>query len=255
MQLLDTHAHLYLDEFSDLDSVINRFKSKSGSKIYLPNIDSTTVEDMKRIVSKYPDILVPTMGLHPCYVKSNYRAELDFIEKELMSNSSYYKAVGEIGIDLYWDKSTFDIQKEAYYRQIEWAMELNLPVIIHSRDSLDHTIAGIRKFQSGELKGIFHCFNGTVDQGKEIVDLGFYLGIGGVVTFKNAGVDKTVAQLPLSQMVLETDAPYLSPTPYRGKRNECAYLYEIAIRLSEVQEKPLSEIAKITTANAKLIFE
>ncbi len=255
MQLVDTHAHLYLEEFSDLDPVLERFKSKSGTKVYLPNIDSTTVEDMKRIVAQYPEILIPTMGLHPCYVKSNYRVELDFIEQELMSHKGYYKAVGEIGIDLYWDKSTFDIQKEAYHKQIEWASKLDLPIIIHSRDSLDHTIAGIRKFQSGNLKGIFHCFNGTVEQGKEIIDLGFHLGIGGVATFKNAGVDKVIAQLPLTHMVLETDAPYLAPTPYRGKRNECAYLYDIAIKLSDLHHKSITEIADITTANAKFIFE
>jgi len=227
---IDSHAHVYLPEFAeDLPELLNQGQSLGVTDVYMPNIDSTTIDSLHATEETYESCKA-MMGLHPCYVKDNYKEELAAVEQWLSSRN--YAALGEVGVDLYWDKTYADQQLFAFDRQISLAKEHDLAVIIHSRDSLDITIDMISKQQDGNLRGIFHCFNGTVEQGQAIVDLGFYMGIGGVATFKNAGVDKVVAELPLSSMVLETDAPYLAPVPYRGKRNTVGYLPLIAEKLA-----------------------
>ena len=249
---IDTHAHIYLEDFEeDLEDVIQRSLDDKVERIYMPNIDSTTIDDMWRVHHLFPHC-IPMIGLHPCHVKSNVMQELRIVEKELSERS--YCAIGEVGIDLYWDKTFVSEQEKAFDYQIALARESSLPVIIHSRDSLDVTIDFIQKYQNGNLKGIFHCFNGTEDQAHRIMDAGFYMGIGGVVTYKNAGVDKVVAKLPLDSLVLETDTPYLSPVPFRGKRNESSYILKVAEKISELHDISLEEVGRITTQNAKELF-
>jgi len=254
MKLIDTHAHLYLDHFkNDLNETVDRAKSNNVEKVYLPNIDSSSIESLHSLEKQFPNFFVAMMGLHPCSVKENYKDELQLVSKWLAKRP--YCAVGEIGIDLYWDKSFYKEQVEAFKYQIELSKEYNIPFVIHSRDSLDETISIVSEMQDGKLNGIFHCFNGTSEQGKKVVDAGFYMGIGGVLTYKNSGVAENLKELPLDKMVLETDAPYLSPVPYRGKRNESSYILNIATKLSEVKEVSIEEIARITTRNAEKIFE
>lgn len=253
MEFIDTHAHIYLDDFKeDINELLAKATDDKVKHIFMPNIDSSTIQDLHSLEQTHPENCHAMMGLHPCYVKDNYKEELNLIEKQLRDR--HYHAVGEIGIDLYWDKSTFDIQKEAFIQQIEWSKELGIPVAIHSRDSLDYTIQIVSELQDGNLTGVFHCYNGTVEQSKKIIDTGFYMGIGGVVTFKKAGVDKTVAEIPLEHLVLETDAPYLTPTPYRGKRNLPEYIPIIANKIAELHEITTAEVADITTVNARKLF-
>jgi len=250
--IIDSHAHIYLPDFEeDIDEVMERAKSVGVTDIYMPNIDSSTIEQMHQIEARFPNCK-SMMGLHPCYVKSNYREELEIVKANVEKRQ--YAAIGEIGIDLYWDMTYVDEQMEAFSFQIELAKENNLAFVIHSRDSLDKTIEMVKSHQNGNLVGIFHCFNGTVEQGKEIIDLGFYLGIGGVVTYKNAGVDKVVEQLPLSAMVLETDSPYLSPGPKRVKRNEPSRLSLILDKMELLFEEDRDEISLVTSKNCKKIF-
>lgn len=207
----DSHAHIYLEDFDeDLAQVIETAREVGVYEIYMPNIDSTTIDRMHSVEERFPNCK-SMMGLHPCYVKGNYKSELEIIKSNLEKRK--YSAIGEIGIDLYWDKTFADAQFESFRYQIELAKEFDLSFVIHSRDALDDTIRIVKEMQDGSLAGIFHCFNGTVDQGKKIIDLGFHLGIGGVVTYKNAGVAEVVSELPLASMVLETDSPYLSPGP------------------------------------------
>ena len=251
--LVDTHAHLYLNQFDeDRDEMIQRAKEKGIEKFYLPNIDSSTIEVMLAMEEQYPNECFAMMGLHPCSVKDNYKEELAIIEKWLKKRK--FVAVGEIGTDLYWDKTFIEEQKDAFQIQCEWAKELGIPIVIHCRESMDLTIDLVRKAQDGRLKGIFHCFGGSVEQANQIIDLGFYMGIGGVLTFKKSGLDQTIKEVALEHLVLETDSPYLAPTPFRGKRNESAYISHIATKLSEVKGVDLEEIAVVTTANAKKIF-
>ncbi len=251
--MIDTHAHLYLEHFSqDLNEVISRIKNQEIDRIYLPNVDVTTIVPLNDLVNKDQNLFFPMMGLHPCSVNKDWENQLKTIYKELKTNA--YCGVGEIGIDLYWDKTYAQEQELVYRTQINWAIELNLPIVIHSRESLDQTIGVVQEMQNGKLRGIFHCFNGSIDQANRIMDLGFYLGIGGVITYKNAGVDKVVSQLPLESMVLETDAPYLSPVPFRGKRNEPSYLIYIAEKIAAIKEMTLEEVKRITAANAIKIF-
>jgi TatD DNase family protein len=249
---IDTHAHIYSEEFKDdLENMLDNAANAGITDIYMPNIDSTSIEEMMRIADRQKNCHA-MMGLHPCYVKENYKEELSIVEKYLASYT--FAGVGEIGIDLYWDK-TFAVEQETVFRrQIALAKEYGIPFVIHSRDSLDITIDIVSELQDGSLSGIFHCFNGTLDQAKRIMETGFYMGIGGVITYKNAGVDKVVADIPMDFLVLETDSPYLSPVPYRGKRNECAYIAVIADKLAEVKEMTKSEIGAVTTFNANKIF-
>jgi len=250
---IDTHSHIYSIEFErDFDEMIESARLKGVTDIYMPNIDSTTIIRMNEIAGQY-SFCHPMIGLHPCHVKENYKKELSVMESHLAQE--HYVGVGEIGIDLYWDKTFFKEQEEAFRWQINMAKVAGLPFVIHSRDSLEMTISIVEELQDGSLSGIFHCFNGSLAEARRIIDIGFYLGIGGVVTYKNAGVDKVVAEVPVEYLVLETDAPYLSPVPYRGKRNEPAHILEIAKKVSEIKGVSIEEIGVKTTFSAKKIFQ
>lgn len=251
---IDTHAHIYAESFDDdFDLMIARAKEQGVEAIYMPNIDLSSVPRMLEIYRQYP-MCLPMIGLHPCHVKENFRSEIKALEDILCEDTTVFSGIGETGIDYYWDRNFDDEQGKAFEAQIDMAKSVQKPIIIHSRDSLDTTMHYIKKHQDGNLKGIFHCFNGTKEQGLAIIDLGFYLGIGGVLTYKNSGVDTQIESLPLSSMVLETDAPYLSPIPHRGKRNESSYLIHIAEKLAQVKQVSIQEVAEITTQNANLIF-
>lgn len=253
MELIDTHSHLYLPDFkSDFDEVLLRCKENEVRKVLLPNIDSTTIDDLKRLPKDYPNTFYPMMGLHPCSVKDNYRDELTIVEQELRINE--YIAVGEIGLDLYWDKTFHSEQIDAFKKQINWAKELNLPIVIHSRESFDEIVEILKPLKDDNLKGVFHCFTGTVEDAAKVIELGFFMGIGGVVTFKNSGLDKVVGKINLDHIILETDSPYLTPVPYRGKRNESAYTKIVVEKISEIKKISVEEIAAITSANAKKLF-
>lgn len=233
--------------------MLARAQKAGVGKFFLPNIDSTSVEALHALCDKYPAACFPMMGLHPCSVKENYRQELELVYR-LLTSRKYY-AVGEIGIDLYWDKTFFERQVEAFETQIRWAAELGLPIVIHCRDAFNEIYDVLVKFKTLP-KGIFHCFTGSIDQAEKIIALkGFKLGIGGVVTFKNSGLDKTLEHVSLEHLVLETDAPYLTPVPYRGQRNESAYIGIIARRLAEVKKCNVGQVAEVTTRNAVEIFE
>jgi len=250
---IDTHCHLYSPAFDhDRADMVRRALDSGVEKMMLPNIDAQSIPEMWELVNSYPGHCFPMIGLHPCSVKENYMEVLDQMEAELMARS--YVGVGETGIDLFWDKTFRSQQIAALEIQIEWAKKFRLPVIIHSRESLDLTIEVIERHHSLDLKGIFHCFSGNQEQIKRIENLGFKVGIGGVVTFKKAGLSEILSQIPLSMMVLETDAPYLAPVPYRGKRNEPSYLGLIGQKIADELGMPLEEVAKITSSNAEAVY-
>jgi TatD DNase family protein len=252
--IIDTHAHLYAEEFHhDIANVIERARSEGIDRVLLPNIDTNSIDPLKALVASYPNYCIPMMGLHPCSVSTDYKSQLAIIEKELDTND--YVAVGEIGIDLYWDKTTLDIQKDAFIIQCQWAVDRKLPVAIHARDSIDILIKILQEEVKGELTGVFHCFGGDIDQAKAIEELGFYLGIGGVVTFKNTKLRDVLVSVSIDRIMVETDAPYLAPVPYRGKRNESSYLKQIIFTLAEVYSTTPAEISAITTANALKLFK
>ncbi|MFH1001103.1 MAG: TatD family hydrolase [Bacteroidota bacterium] len=254
MTFIDTHSHIYLGEFNDdrFES-IDRAIQNGVKKILLPNVDSNTIDAMLRLSDAYPDNCFPMMGLHPTSVSENVEDELAIVERLLKEKK--FIAIGEIGIDLYWDKSFIHEQEEAFKYQINLAKKYDLPIVIHSRDSFDELFTILDKQYNDGLKGVFHCFSGTEKQAQKIVyEYGFKLGIGGVITFKNSGLDNALKHIGLEHLILETDAPYLAPMPYRGKRNEPAYIPLIAKKLSEVKKISLDEIAKITTQNAKELF-
>lgn len=253
MTLIDTHSHIYLGDFdADRDEIMQMSENEGLVKILLPAIDSTTHDKMIEIENMYPNVCVSMMGLHPCSIKADYKLELktarDFLEKRR------FVAIGETGLDFYWDKTFTKEQYDAFNEQIVWAIQYQIPVVIHSRDSIDKCIDVIKNHQRGNLKGVFHCFSGSTEQAQNIIDLDFYLGIGGVVTFKNSGLDKVVKEISLDHLVLETDAPYLAPVPFRGKRNEPSYLKYILEKLAQIKEIPKAEIASITTSNAQKLF-
>lgn len=251
--LIDTHAHIYLSKFQDdIEEVLDNSKLAGVNKIYMPNIDSNTIESMLQLEKDHPDFCVPMMGIHPCYIKDNFQKELDIASKWLEQRD--FCAIGEIGIDLYWDKTHQDEQIKAFEIQINWAKDIEKPIVIHCRDSIDLTIQVVKKYQDGSLKGIFHCFTGNIDQAEKIVDMGFLLGIGGVATFKNGGLDNVLPGFELNNLVLETDSPYLAPTPYRGKRNEPSYLVNIANRVAEIMEDNVESVIETTTNNAIRVF-
>jgi TatD DNase family protein len=255
MEMIDTHTHLYSEQFNeDRDAMIERALEEGVKRFFLPNIDSSSVDGMKALVEKYPQNCFPMMGLHPCSVGESVEEELALVEKELQSNR--YIAVGEIGIDLYWDKSFQKQQEMAFRKQIDWAKKLKLPIVIHCREAFDEILTIIDEMNDDQLSGIFHCFTGSLEQANHILGYGnFKLGIGGVVTFKNSGLDKVVEQLDLKDLVLETDSPYLAPAPFRGKRNESGYVSRVAEKLAEIFQLPLAKIAEQTTANALEIFK
>lgn len=253
MNLIDTHVHLYEESFqTDLAAVIKKAQSNGVQKMIMPNVDKESIEPMKQIALDYPGVCLPMIGLHPCYVKEDYKEQLTIIENELSRNK--YAAIGEIGLDLYWDKTFFEQQKEAFLLQTNWAISHNLPIAIHSRESTREAIELLKPLASDKLTGVFHCFVGTAEEAKEIIEMGFYLGIGGVCTFKNGGIDKVLPSIPLDKLVLETDGPYLAPVPFRGKRNESSYLTFIATKISEIYGTSAVEIGEITTSNANKLF-
>lgn len=254
MTIIDSHCHLYLPEFDeDLEAVMQRAADAGVEKFFLPNIDSTTIDAMNSLVRNFPDKCIPMMGLHPTSVKENFREELEIVETELSSGK--YVAVGEIGIDLYWDKTFFPQQKEAFEFQIELAKKSNLPIVIHARDSFREIFEVIDRLNDESLSGIFHCFTGSLEDARRIMSYGgFMMGIGGVVTFKNGGLDKFLGEVPIENIVLETDSPYLAPVPNRGKRNESAYLKEVVRKLADIYNLDEDEIADMTTANSLKIF-
>ncbi len=254
MSFIDTHTHLYSEQFdADREQIIQQAIAVGVEQFYLPNIDGTSVAGMKALQKQYPDRCFPMMGLHPCSVGEHVKEELAELKKEL--DRGTYIAVGEIGIDLYWEKKFLKEQEYAFREQISWAIEKDLPIVIHCRESFDEILAILDELNCKELRGIFHCFTGTLEQAKHILAYGdFKLGIGGVVTFKNSGLDQVVAQLNLADLVLETDSPYLAPVPKRGKRNESAYLIAVAEKLASIYQVGLDRIAEQTSANAKEIF-
>jgi TatD DNase family protein len=253
MQMVDTHCHLYNDVFTeDVAAVIGRAVEEGVEQFYLPAIDSETHNAMMELETRFPGKCIAMMGLHPCSVKENYQAELALIEAWLGKRK--FVAVGEIGLDYYWDRSFDKEQVTAFHRQIEWALQYQMPIVIHSRESMDHCIRIVQEHQKGDLAGIFHCFTGTAEQARQITDAGFYLGIGGVLTYKKSTLPDALKDIPLERMVLETDAPYLPPVPFRGKRNESSYLKYVAEKLAELKGVTKEEVAKITTANAQKIF-
>ena len=252
--LIDTHTHLYDDRLDNAaqDAMIQRAIDAGLARLYMPNCDAGTIPGMMRIAQDWPEHCFPMMGLHPCYVKEDFEKELKEMEYWLQQQS--FAAVGEIGLDFYWDKTFVSQQQQAFERQIGLALAHALPIVIHSRESTRECIDTVRRFQNGKLGGIFHCFSGTLDEAKEIAALGFYIGIGGVVTYKKSTLPEVVAAMPLEAIVLETDAPYLSPVPYRGKPNESGYLPLIAQKIAEVKNISVAEVAAATTANARKIF-
>ena len=253
MKIVDTHTHLYLDKFKeDIDKVISRAKENGVSKFIFPAIDSSHFENMHKLKNRYPENIYLMTGLHPTDVKENYKEELDFITKTLKNHN--YVAIGEIGIDLYWDKNYLTQQQEAFKFQIRLAIKHDLPIVIHCREAFDEIFEILEKENCDKLRGVFHCFTGTLEEAQRAIDLGFLLGIGGVVTFKNGGIDKFLHQIDLKHIVMETDSPYLAPVPYRGKRNESSYIIYVLEKLSQLYKLPKEQIAIITTNNAEKMF-
>ncbi len=253
MKFVDTHTHLYDEQFeTDLEQVISRALQAGVQQMYLPNCDSTTIAPMLAITDRWKDHCFPMMGLHPVYVKDSYLDELAIVKSWLEKGGFY--AVGEIGLDKYWDLTHIEQQKEAFSTQIDWALEYDLPVVIHSRESTQDCIDIVRQKQDGRLRGIFHCFGGSLEEARQITELGLYLGIGGVVTFKKSNLTEVIGQVGLDGLVLETDAPYLAPVPFRGKRNECSYVPLIAQKLADALGVTIDEVARATTANAEKVF-
>ena len=255
MNFIDTHTHLFASEFdNDIDIVIKNALDNGISKMLLPNIDSTTTTKMLQLCDRHPNNCYPMIGLHPCSIKKdNLEKEISHVEQMLSQNK--FIAVGEIGLDLYWDKSTLDLQKIAFESQIELAKKYKLPIAIHVRDSFNEAIEIVERLNDYNLSGVFHCFTGNLEEAQRIINLkNFYLGIGGVVTFKNGGINKIINQVSLDRIILETDSPYLSPTPFRGTRNESKYLLNIAHKMAELYNIDIEDIAKKTTKNAIDLF-
>ncbi|MCA5004991.1 TatD family hydrolase [Sphingobacterium bovistauri] len=251
--LTDTHTHIYYHIGSDkIQEQIERCQLNNIQRLFLPNVDTDSIEQVLNTVNSYPTICFPMLGLHPCSVKENYKKELSTIENAITKNKIY--AIGEIGIDLYWDKSTLAWQQDAFRTQINWAKALGLPIDIHCREAFDEIFEILEEMNDDKLFGIFHCFTGTLEQANRAINLGFKLGIGGVVTYKKAGLDAVVREVDLQHLVLETDSPYLAPSPYRGKENESSYLIHVAQKVADLHETSIDEIAKITTQNSKDIF-
>lgn len=252
-EFVDSHAHIYVNKFKeDINDVLERSFEHGVKKIYMPNIDHTSIDDMMEVESKYPDNCIAMMGLHPCSVQKGFEKELYLVEEWLEKRN--FAAVGEIGTDLYWEKAYWPEQQEAFKIQVEWAKRHKLPIVIHCRESIDETIELVETLKTDELTGVFHCFSGNLEQAKKIIELGFYLGFGGVATFKNGDLDTVIPHVGLEHILLETDSPYLAPVPHRGKRNEPAYIPIVAKKIATLKEMPLDEIALKTTANALKLF-
>lgn len=251
--MIDTHAHIYASEFdADRDDVVKRALAQGIDRILLPNIDLDSIEPMLATEAQYPQICRSMMGLHPCYVDGNVKQTLDIIYSWFEKHR--FIAVGEIGIDLYWDKTFRAEQEMAFITQLNWAKEMKLPVVIHTRDSIEETLGLLSQEQDGSLSGVFHCFGGSLEEAKAINDLGFHLGLGGVSTFKNGGMDKVIPHLDMNYVILETDCPYLAPVPHRGKRNEPAYTSLVAQRIAELRQISVEQVDQLTTQNATTLF-
>jgi TatD DNase family protein len=253
MLLTDTHTHLYYEaDEAKRAALIDRCKQNSIGRLFLPNVDVASIPMVFGLVDSYPDICYPMLGLHPCSVKPGWEDVLTQIMAAQGDNKIV--AIGEIGIDLYWDKSYLSGQVLSFKKQIAWAKSLKLPIVIHCRDAFNEVFEVLQEEKDDDLRGIFHCFTGTLEQAGKVIDLGFYLGIGGVVTYKNGGLDKILPQIDLKHIVLETDSPYLTPVPYRGKPNESSYLIYVAQKVAELYQVPIETVAAITTANSKQVF-
>lgn len=251
--MIDSHAHIYLEDFKDdLDEVISRAREAGVSKILLPNVDVNSIESMLKVEQTYPDMCIAMIGLHPCYVKEDFRDQLKVVETWLDKRN--FLAIGEIGTDLYWDKTYWEQQQKAFHFQCNLAMDYNLPIVIHCRESIDETIEMVSGYESRGIRGVFHCFTGSIEQGQKITEMGFYLGLGGVSTFKNSGMDKVIPHLDKTKIILETDSPYLTPTPYRGKRNEPGYVSLVADKVSELLNLSKEVLIDLTVNNTYSLF-
>ena len=253
MRFIDTHAHLYSSPIKEnIEGIMKNAMDNGIDTIIMPAIDSTTLEAMLEVEKTYPENCMAMMGLHPCSVKENVKEELAIIEAQLQKRK--FIAIGEIGLDYYWDKTFMNQQMEAFEIQMQWALDYKLPIAIHTRNAMGETIEAVKPFAKKGLRGIFHCFSGSKESAEQIIAMGFHLGLGGVLTYKNAGVAEAIKDIPMQWLVLETDAPYLSPVPYRGKTNEPSYMIHVAMKLAEIKNLPLHEIASITTNNAEKLF-
>lgn len=251
---IDTHAHIYLPDFdADRPEVLRQCVELGVSKIYMPNIDHTSIDAMLEVESHFPNQCMAMIGLHPCSVKKDFEKELYRVEDWLTKRK--FTAIGEMGTDLYWDKTFWSQQQEAFRIQAEWARQYELPLVIHCRESMDETIALLDSLADKKLTGVFHCFTGTLEQARKIINLGFYLGLGGVATFKNGGLDKIIPDLDLDKIVLETDSPYLAPAPHRGKRNTPEYIPLIATKIAELRKMAVDEVKALTSSNAQRLFK
>ena len=253
MFLIDSHIHLYLNDFKeDREILIEQAKKQNIKKFLLPNIDLNTINDLILLCQKYPESCYPMIGLHPCSVKKNYLTVLKQLKKKI--KSANFIAIGEIGIDLHWDKTFFEEQKQAFKTQIAWAKKYKIPIVIHCRDAFDEIYKILKEEADDSLRGVLHCFGGSLDQAKKIIDLNFFLGIGGVLTFKNSGLDSIIKKIPLEKIIVETDGPYLAPTPYRGKRNEPKYLSLIVEKLCEIKNIPMISLTNQLYKNTNSLF-
>jgi len=254
MLLTDTHTHLYYETDQQRQSdLMQRCFDNDIQRLFLPNVDIASIARIDELVSRYPENCFAMAGLHPCDVKEDYKSVLAEIHSSIAGRKIY--AIGEIGIDLYWDKTTLGIQQAAFHEQIKWAKDLGLPIVIHCREAFDEVFEVLESEKDEKLFGILHCFTGNLEQAHRAIDLGFYLGIGGVVTYKKAGLDVVLQDVPLDKLVLETDSPYLAPVPYRGKPNESSYLIHIAQRVSDIYQVSVEQVAEVTTANSIQIFK
>jgi len=253
MILTDTHTHLYYEtDPAKLTELMQRSLDNQVSRLFLPNVDSKSIPLVFGLAEQFPKNCYPMLGLHPCDVKEGFREELAHIYKEVNIRKIY--AIGEIGIDLYWDKTSLSIQQEAFRTQIAWAKQMSLPIVIHCRDAFDEIFAILDELKDDKLRGIFHCFTGDAAQAEKVIGLGFYLGIGGVLTYKNSGLDKVIQSISLEHLVLETDSPYLTPVPFRGKPNESSYLVYVAQKLADLKQISIEKVAEITSRNSEKVF-
>lgn len=250
---VDSHSHIYSADFSlDRDDVITRALDAGVERIVLPNIDSSSIKPLLDLTDTLPGLFFPLVGLHPTSVKEDFRKELQILEYWLGKRKFY--GIGEIGIDLYWEKAFLEEQTEAFTTQVEWAKSRNFPVVIHVRESFNEVMEQLRKVYVPELRGVFHSFTGTMEEAEQIIELGFKIGINGIVTFKNSGLSEVVQNIDPRHILMETDSPWLAPVPHRGKRNECSYIVKVAEKLAEIHNTSVQNIATITTANAKELF-
>lgn len=255
MQLIDTHTHIYDEAFDeDRDATVRRAIEAGVSTMLLPAIDSTTTQRQEQLVDNYPENFFEMAGLHPTSVKENFEEELKLVQQQLFHGTRKYVAVGEIGLDFYWDRTFEQEQIEVLRRQIEWAKELHLPIALHIRKAHNELFNLLKELNYKHYDGVMHCFGGSVQEAQKAIELGFHIGVGGVVTFKNATLANVVAAIPLEKILLETDSPYLAPVPHRGKRNESAFVVEVAKKIAEIKQLPLEAVAKQTTQNAKALF-